>query len=293
MSQGVLVNLTKCIGCGSCTVACKMYNGNQWINERAATNGEDAKLADENWTVIQKFRVPRAVSGIDAGANKLNVSNVSDKHESNKTDNANNEVWRFVKRQCMHCKEPGCVSSCFAKAFQKTEAGPVVYYPNNCVGCRYCMLACPFKIPKFEWDKTIPVITKCVMCSNRIAKGQQPACVSVCPTNVMKFGDRDHLLAEAKELVSKDARYVQHIYGEEEAGGTSWIYVSDTPFEQLGFKMDVPKKPIPSYTSTYMHSTPIFGTVWALILTGLYFFTKRKEHVKAKAAEKDNTETTE
>jgi formate dehydrogenase iron-sulfur subunit len=250
-----------------------MYNGNQWINERAETNGEHAELADENWTVIQKFRVPQPV-------------------ETGKTNETNQEIWRFVKRQCMHCKEPGCVSSCFAKAFQKTEAGPVIYYPNNCVGCRYCMLACPFKIPKFEWDKTIPVITKCVMCGNRIAKGQQPACVSVCPTNVMKFGDRDDLLAEAKELVSsKDSHYVQHIYGEEEAGGTSWIYVSDTPFEQLGFKMNVPKKSIPSYTSTYMHSTPIFGAIWALVLTGLYFFTKRKDHVKS--AENKNSETTE
>ncbi|MDR0337301.1 MAG: 4Fe-4S dicluster domain-containing protein [Planctomycetaceae bacterium] len=283
MSRGVLVDLTKCIGCGSCTVACKMYNANQWIDDRAATNGERAELADENWTVIQKFRVPQKVAVTDQ------VPETADK--------ANREIWRFVKRQCMHCKEPGCVSSCFAKAFQKTEAGPVIYYPDNCVGCRYCMLACPFKIPKFEWDKTIPVITKCVMCSNRIAKGQQPACVSVCPTNVMKFGDRDDLLAEAKELVRNDSRYVQHIYGEEEAGGTSWIYVSDTPFAQLGFKMDVPKKPIPSYTSTYMHSTPIFGAIWALILTGLYFFTKRKEQVKTKEhvemVKKDSSQTTE
>jgi formate dehydrogenase iron-sulfur subunit len=256
-----------------------MYNANQWIDERAATSGEHAELADENWTIIRKFRVSQPIIEADSDTN-------------NKIDrtNYNPEIWRFVKRQCMHCKEPGCVSSCFAKAFQKTEAGPVIYYPNNCVGCRYCMLACPFKIPKFEWDKTIPVITKCVMCHNRIAKGQQPACVSVCPTNVMKFGDRDELLAEAKELVSKDSRYVKHIYGEEEAGGTSWIYVSDTPFAQLGFKMDVPKKPIPSYTSTYMHSTPIFGAIWALILTGIYFFTKRKEHVKT--AEKNHTETT-
>jgi formate dehydrogenase iron-sulfur subunit len=252
-----------------------MYNGNQWINERAETNGESAELADENWTVIQKFRVSHSADGKNTGANKSNPV-----IESNKTDGENREIWRFVKRQCMHCKEPGCVSSCFAKAFQKTEAGPVIYYPNNCVGCRYCMLACPFKIPKFEWNKTIPVITKCIMCSNRIAKGQQPACVSVCPTNVMKFGDRNELLAEAKELIDKDPKYIQHIYGEEEAGGTSWIYVSDTPFSQLGFKTDVPKKSIPSYTSTYMHSTPIFGTVWALVLTGLYFFTKRKEHVK-------------
>jgi formate dehydrogenase iron-sulfur subunit len=261
-----------------------MYNGNQWINDRAATDGERAELADENWTVIQKFRVPRTPNTENAG-NSENATKKSD--ESNGTDQ---EIWRFVKRQCMHCKEPGCVSSCFAKAFQKTEAGPVVYYPDNCVGCRYCMLACPFKVPKFEWNKTIPVITKCVMCGNRVANGLPPACVSVCPTNVMKFGDYDELLAEAKEMIRQDARFVQHIYGEEEAGGTSWIYISDTPFEQLGFKMNVPKKPIPSYTSSYMHSTPVVGAVWGLILTGLYFFTKRKEQVKA-AEKNDSIET--
>jgi formate dehydrogenase iron-sulfur subunit len=273
MTKGVLVDLTKCIGCGSCTVACKLYNGNKWIEHKAAASGERAELADENWTVIQKFRVRQTGS------------------QSRDRQETNSEVWRFVKRQCLHCEEPACASACFAKAFQKTEAGPVVYYPHNCVGCRYCMVACPFGIPKFEWDKPFPVLTKCMMCSGRVANGEHPACVSVCPTNVMKFGDRDGLLAEAKEIIAQNPKYVQHIYGEKEAGGTCWIYISDTPFEQIGFKTNVPQKPIPSYTSSYMHFTPVFGAVWGLILTGLYFMTKRKEQVKAtKKAAKDAAE---
>jgi formate dehydrogenase iron-sulfur subunit len=252
MAKGVLVNLTKCIGCGSCTVACKMYNGNRWIEERAPTSGEKAQLADENWTVIRQCRVEKPTE-----------------HK-----NINNEVWRYVKHQCLHCKEPACASSCFAKAFQKTEVGPVVYYPQLCVGCRYCMVACPFNIPKFEWSKPLPKVTKCMMCSSRVEQGELPACVGVCPTHVMKFGDYDELLAEAKELIANDDKLVKHIYGEEEAGGTLWIYVSDTPFEELGFKTHLPNKSIPGYTSKYMHFTPIFGAAWFVVLAGLYLITK-------------------
>jgi formate dehydrogenase iron-sulfur subunit len=257
MTIGVLVDLTKCIGCGSCTVACKMYNGNKWIEERAPSQGEKAELADENWTVIQKYCIP-------------------------KNEKKTKEVWRFVKRQCLHCHEPACESACFAKAFQKTKEGAVIYYPHNCVGCRYCMIACPFGIPKFEWNKPIPVLTKCMLCSGKVAKGERPACVSVCPTNVMTFGDHDVLLKRAKEIVANHSNYIKHIYGEEEAGGTSWIYISDTPFEKLGFKTNVPKKSIPSYTAKYMHFTPIFGIIWACVLTGLYFLTKPRKKKKQK-----------
>ena len=270
MAKGVLVDLTKCIGCGSCTVACKMYNKNEWIDDRthhpAPTSGEGAKLADANWTVVQKCRI------------STETGESIDKDAPTRTDGS--EIWRFVKRQCLHCKEPACASSCFATAFKKTEEGPVVYYPNLCVGCRYCMLACPFSIQKFEWGKAIPVLTKCTMCGTRIANGDAPACVTVCPTDVMKFGEYDELLKEAKEILTSDDRYVQHIYGEEEAGGTEWIYISDKPFETLGFKTNVPKQSLPSYTKDYMHRTPIVGGIWLAILGCLYFITRRRSAVK-------------
>lgn len=247
---GVLVDLTKCIGCGSCTVACKMYNDNKWIEKRAATDGEEAQLADENWTVVRKSVVK---------------------------DREGREAWRFAKHQCLHCKDPACVSACPSRAFQKSPEGPVVYYPQNCIGCRYCMIGCPFNIPKFEWAKTVPVITKCMMCSTRVTRGEAPACVSVCPTNVMKFGKIDDLLEEARKIVADHPeKYIQHIYGEEEAGGTGWIYISDVPFEQLGFKMNIPKHSLPEQTETFMHLSPIVGGAWGLILAGLYLITKRR-----------------
>lgn len=257
-AKGVLVDLTKCIGCGSCVVACKMYNKNEWIADHAPTSGEDAKLADQNWTVVQKYRLN---AGGDEGPGR-------------------GEVWRFVKRQCLHCKNPACASSCFATAFRKTKLGPVVYYPNLCVGCRYCMLACPFSIPKFEWNSPIPALKKCTMCSNRVQNGDAPACVTVCPTNVMKFGEHEELLEEAKKILASDNRYVQHIYGEEEAGGTLWIYISDKPFEDLGFKTNVPKRSMPSYTSDYMKATPIVGAVWFAVLAVVYFITGRRAALK-------------
>ncbi|MDR2344878.1 MAG: 4Fe-4S dicluster domain-containing protein [Planctomycetaceae bacterium] len=258
MSKGVLVNLTKCIGCGGCTVACKMYNNNKWIDKRAPASGENAQLADENWTIIKKFKLYK---------------------------NGNTQVWRFVKNQCLHCQSPSCVSACFAKALQKKDNGAVVYFPDNCVGCRYCMLACPFKIPKFEWNKAMPVITKCVMCYGRMKENKAPACVSVCPESVMKFGDRDELLEEAKVIIKNNSMYVKHIYGEEEAGGTSWIYISDVPFEKIGFNTNVVKKPLPIYTSLYMKCTPIFGAIWVIVLTAFYFITKRRNVIKNESCE--------
>ena len=266
-AKGVLVDLTRCIGCASCVVACKMHNNTQWIDHcvdmwgadcSAPATGENARLADENWTVIQEHRLARPDGG---------------------------EVWRYVKKQCLHCKDPACVSSCFATAFKQTELGAVTYHPNLCVGCRYCMLACPFSVPKFQWEKPMPMLTKCTMCNDRITTGDAPACVSVCPTDVMTFGNYDDILAEAKKRLADDSRYVQHVYGEEEAGGTLWLYISDKPFEELGFRMNVPRHSIPSNTSGFMKSTPIVGIIWFVVLSCLYLFTKRRADVKKKAAE--------
>jgi formate dehydrogenase iron-sulfur subunit len=252
-----------------------MYNKNEWVADShphpAPVGGADAKLTCDNWTVVQKFRI-----STESGKN-------IHKDAPERTDGS--EVWRFVKQQCLHCKEPACVSSCFATAFKKTDEGPVVYYPNLCVGCRYCMLACPFSIPKFEWHKPIPKLAKCMMCSTRVEGGDAPACVSVCPTNVMKFGEYEDLLKEAKHLLTTDNKYVQHIYGEEEAGGTRWIYISDKPFEELGFKMNVPKRSVPSTTSGFMHATPWVGGFWLIILSCLYFITGRRS---AMAKKKEN-----
>lgn len=251
MNHGVLVDMTKCIGCGSCTVACKMYNQNKWIEHRAPSKGSSAKLADENWTVIKSFTA----------------------------DKNGKKVLRYTKKQCLHCEEPACVSACFAKAFKKMDNGAVVYHPNLCVGCRYCMVACSFEVPKYEWSKVFPTVTKCMMCYSRLEQDQMLACISACPTNAMTIGSRDEIIKKARDIITSDNSYINHIYGEKEAGGTSWMYISDVPFEELGFK-NVSEKPVNTYTSPYMRYTPRLGALWGLVLTGLYFFNNHRKNNK-------------
>ncbi len=252
MAKGVLVDLTKCIGCGSCTVACKLWNDKKFsVEEPTVGPAAIAKLTANNWTVVQ--------------------------HNEIKKDNET--VWRFAKKQCLHCQDPACASACFAKALQKTKEGPVIYYPHLCVGCRYCMIACPFNVPKYEWDKAFPLVSKCQMCSTKVDKGEAPACVSVCPAGVFQFDEREKLLQEAKSIIAKDISYVKDIYGEQQAGGTSWLYISDVPFEQLGFRTDLGTVPLSTYSHNFLKYTPVVAVSWGIILTGLYHYTKRRNTV--------------
>lgn len=249
MSKGVLVDLTKCIGCGSCSVACKMWNNLQYNENTYQDWG--CGLNAENWTTINQVE----------------------------TKKNNEPAWRFIKYQCLHCEEPACASACFSKAIKKTKEGPVVYDANLCVGCRYCMLACPFNVPKYEWNKVFPQVRKCQMCANRVYQGDSPACVSVCPAGALTYGDRKTLLATAKERINSDSSYVKHVFGEKEAGGTSWMYISDIPFENLGFRTDVTTTPLPQYTEKIMGLTPAVGLTWGALLTGMYVYNHRRNEV--------------
>lgn len=250
-NKGVLVDITKCIGCESCVVACRLYNelesGSKSGSEPSPS--QKAELAPDRWTVVQDYRVEK-----------------------------NGEpVRRFVKKQCFHCLEPACASACFARALQKTPEGPVVYNEKLCVGCRYCMLACPFGILKFEWDKAFPRVLKCQMCMSRVASDQKPACTSVCPTGALVFGDRNDLIEEAgKRVAASHNLYINQIYGKEEVGGTTWLYLSDVPFSQLGFRTDVVNRPLPEYTNKILRLTPTVALGWGAMLTGMYFYTKRR-----------------
>ena len=259
MAKGVLVDISKCIGCKACQVACK-----QWHDLPATTPqfsndlSYPPKMDAYNYTQVMHRYAPK---GDDI-------------------------IMRYAKKQCLHCLEPACASACFSKALQRDEVtGAVVYRSHLCVGCRYCMLACPFDVPTYEWDQAFPLVSKCKFCFDpqgkydRMRAGLTPACVTVCPSGCLKYGDRDELLQEAWQRINSNPKYIEHVYGEREAGGTAWMYISDVPFETFDFRMDVPNRPLPEYSHDFLKYTPHVVVTWGGLLTLLYHYTKRRKQV--------------
>ena len=258
-TPAVLVDATRCVGCRGCEAACS--DANQLPTPAMA--GSDAVFAKRRKTDVKIYTVVNRASA----------------------DSKQGDA-RFVKTQCMHCLDPACASACLAKALEKTAAGPVVYHPERCLGCRYCMVACQFDIPKFEFDSPAPYINKCSFCAERQAQGLQPACASVCPTGALQFGHREELLEEARTRIYQNPdKYVHHVYGEEEAGGTSWLYITDVPFEKLGFRTDLGPTSPPELTRTALAAVPFVLTLWPPLLMGLYTFSKQR--AAAKGTEKE------
>jgi formate dehydrogenase iron-sulfur subunit len=187
-----------------------------------------------------------------------------------------------VRRLCMHCESPTCASVCPVGAMKKTPAGPVVYDSKLCIGCRYCIMACPFGVPKYQWDRPVPIVGKCILCAPRLANGQATACATVCPTGATFCGDRDALVREARRRVAMEpSRYVDHVYGLEEAGGTSVIMLAGVPFAQLGMPDNLPREPLPMLTWRVLSKLPDIVVVAAVSLFGIHWITKRRTDVRA------------
>lgn len=214
LAFAMLYDSTICVGCNACTNACREWNETTDVTDSRGYYDAPMELDSDTWTLIQLYQ-------------------------------EDNEEYAFVKRQCMHCIDPGCVSGCPVSALEKTPEGPVVYNPDRCIGCRYCQYTCPFHIPRFEWDERIPVVTKCTFCNDRLAVGDGPACAEICPTGALIWGKRGDLVAEAEDRIDRGAgRYINHVYGKDDAGGTSVLYLAAVPFEKLGLE-DVGTEPIP------------------------------------------------
>ncbi|MBM9531991.1 4Fe-4S dicluster domain-containing protein, partial [Desulfoprunum benzoelyticum] len=191
----------------------------------------------------------------------------------------------YRKQQCNHGLEPACASACFVGAFVKDKTGAVSYDAKKCVGGRYCMIACPFESPTYEYhDPITPRVGKCTMCQSRVEEGKLPGCVEDCPKGALIFGRREDLLAIARERIRKHPdMYVNHIYGEREMGGTSWLYISGAPFEKIGLREDLGVTPAPEFTSGALSVVPAVVGLWPVFLTGAYALTKRR----AKIAEEE------
>lgn len=235
----VLSDLSWCAGCRECEFACAAANDlpePDW--DEATVDDVVRKTSDTQLSVVNRF------------------------------ETADTEV--YVKRQCMHCDTPACAAACLTKAMHKTDEGPVVWRASKCLGCRYCMMACPFDVPKFEYGSVNPRILKCRMCLERLQEGEVPACVENCPAEALTFGKRGELLEIARQRIYQNPDdYVSHIYGEHEAGGTNWLYISPVPFEQLGFRTDLETTAYPEFTRDFLTSVPIVLTLWPAFLLAL------------------------
>lgn len=238
--KGLLFDSTMCVGCGECYNACKAKNK---LNE---TNKDFLKdhLSSDTYTVVEEY----------------------------------GDI--YTRKMCMHCQEPTCVSVCPVGAFTKTEIGPVIYDSEKCIGCRYCMQACPHSIPRYEWSKVNPRVRKCIMCYDKLKKGEGTACSEACPSGATLFGDLDELKAEAKKrLKESPGTYYPHVYGLEEAGGSNVLVIASVPFEKLGFSSNLPKEPMSNYTAKALKKVPGVLGFGGVFLTGMYWLTKRKNQI--------------
>jgi formate dehydrogenase iron-sulfur subunit len=256
----ILTDVTKCIGCDECVEACQEVNKLpperpwRWLNSIT-------DLSSARWTTVVRLE--------------------------------NDQGDRFMRRQCRHCLEPACVEACIVGALQKTPEGPIIYDRDICIGCRYCMIACPFEIPRYSWEDTVPYVQKCDFCYERVLKeGKKPACVEACPTEATIFGTREELLAEAhRRLAAEPGKYVQRIWGEREVGGTSVLYVSDVDLNLT--ELDEPltdETPMPQRTFKILHHMPSVFVEMAVVMGGIYWVIERREKLAREGAEQAGTE---
>jgi len=180
----------------------------------------------------------------------------------------------------MHCVEPSCVSACLVGSLTKSKEGPVIYDPTMCIGCRYCMLACPFHVPQYQWDSTFPLVSKCDMCYDRLQQGKKPACVDSCPNDALVLGNRDQVLKEAHKRINDSDKYLQRVWGEHEFGGTGVVYISDVDLGQMDWPDQV-RASIPSITSPLIEKTPFIGGGVAVSLLAINWVVQRRMRLAA------------
>jgi len=243
-----LLDVTRCIDCRACMVACSAENNVPMDDTRIWVSGSGVLGAFPH---LQRATMPY---------------------------------------HCMHCLEPACASACPVGAWTKRDDGPVVYDSARCIGCRYCMNACPFGVPHFDWNRGVleqPLISKCSMCAHRLDLGEQPACVQTCLTDALRFGPRDEILAEAKRrIAARPDKYIPHVYGETENGGTSYLIISNVPFEDLGLPL-VPQEPVNSASEKIMRGTIPFALGWAATLSAVAVGVRLRTRGRDQAGEGD------
>jgi formate dehydrogenase iron-sulfur subunit len=236
----LLVDVTRCVGCYQCVQACTQANrlGESPPLPQASPDG----LSAHQWTTV----VPRPGG-------------------------------HYVRKFCRHCLDPACVSVCPVGAMYKTPQGPVLYDAQKCMGCRYCMMACPFGIPRYEWDSAAPLVRKCTFCYDRLQAGGMPACVEACQQEALVFGDRSQLIDLANRRIERHpGRYLPRVFGQEQVGGTSVLYLSDIDLSFLGYHGDLGDQPLPELSWTWLSSVTPIGLATTGLMAGLYWIIGRR-----------------
>ncbi|MFO7605878.1 MAG: 4Fe-4S dicluster domain-containing protein [Desulfurivibrionaceae bacterium] len=264
-SMGVIVDLNRCVGCRSCEAACNKEQGlpvpekpfNDYsvfdAHESGGHGGAGRRTDETRYTVVNKYELPEIDHPL------------------------------YRKSQCNHCLEPACLTSCFVNAYTKTPEGAVIYNADVCVGCRTCMIACPFYIPTFKYSSAFsPRIMKCIFCyDTRLKEGRPPACVKACPQEALTFGKRVDLLEIGRKRIRQNpGSYVNHIYGENEAGGTAWMYLSPVEFGEVGFDVHVPHEPVINFVRDFLSIVPMVLVIWPALFAGFHLLANRKEQNK-------------
>jgi len=240
MKAALLTDTTKCIGCSECVIACK--KANSLTTDVPRRWDLDDGLSARNWTSV-----------IQAAGRT------------------------FVRKQCRHCLEPACVSACPVGAMHKTELGAVVYDSSKCMGCRYCMVACPYGVPRYDWDQPVPYVRKCILCYDRIRSGGQPACTAACPAGATIFGDRDALLAEAhRRIRATPGSYLDRVWGEEDLGGTSVLYISNVDLASVIQGNPPDTTSLPRRTAAAMNAVPFAFSGMLVLMAGMSWIIGRR-----------------
>jgi len=245
-SLSILTDVTRCIGCEECVAACRATNG---TGEDAPYRwqADPAELSSTRWTTIRR------------------------------TDEG-----RHVRIHCRHCLDPGCAAACPVGALKRTDTGAVAYDPTICMGCRYCMVACPFRMTRYEWGSAIPRVRKCILCYERIVAGElrEPACTAACPAQATVFGERETLLEEAhRRIGERPGAYLDHVWGEHEVGGTSVLYISDVDISAAGWPAQLTDERLPELARQVLRTVPGTFVGVATAMYGLHWFTRRRQLV--------------
>jgi len=257
--MAILTDVTKCIGCEECVAACKKTN-DTGVDAPYRWQKDPSDLSSTRWTTMS--RGPRGA---------------------------------FVREHCRHCLEPACAAACPVAALVKSDQGPVTYDPDICMGCRYCMMACPFSMTRYEWNSPFPRVRKCIMCYEKIISGEleETACTAACPTEATIYGDREELLEEAhRRIHDNPEKYINHVWGEHEVGGTSVLYLSNVDLHTAGWPSGLGKLARPELARNVLHTVPWTFVGVAATMFGIQWITDRRQKVaeaEGKPAEETDT----